>query len=169
MTLTIRDAEAKDHEQIGQIASAATQLLRRIYRPNPRKVEERRASRPALTQRVALSAGCPVGVVSYYFEDSKLHVLRLFVDPTCHRQGIGRALIGDLCEIGRKLGAARLCLHTVRETGNVLIFERLGFIVVSEQLDDSCESVAGKTVTDVYMERPIAESTVVTGLPMAEP
>jgi hypothetical protein len=42
---------------------------------------------------------------------------------------------------------------TIKETGNVPIFESLGFKLVAENTDDLCEGINGGKVVDVEMER----------------
>jgi hypothetical protein len=46
-----------------------------------------------------------------------------------------------------------LSLETVKETGNVAIFSRLGFTVVGEEPDQWGESVTGASLVNVRMER----------------
>jgi hypothetical protein len=47
--------------------------------------------------------------------------------------------------------ANHLLLHTIKETGNVEIFARMGFVVVSEQEDALMESDVFEKLTEVEM------------------
>jgi hypothetical protein len=61
----------------------------------------------------------------------------------------------DLLGTSHKQGDARLRLITVKETGNMEIFSRLGFHVVVECEDQLFESDKHSTLTEVEMERPL--------------
>jgi hypothetical protein len=50
---------------------------------------------------------------------------------------------------------ARLSLYTIVETGNVQIFERLGFRVVSTEPACGFEPVSAAEITEAYMEMAI--------------
>ena len=71
----------------------------------------------------------------------------LFVHEHHRRRGVARALLDAL--------GPRLSLFTIRETGNVPIFERLGFAVVREELATEYVSDAHAQLHEVYMERPL--------------
>lgn len=67
------------------------------------------------------------------------------------RQGVARALVEALAGLARELGLRALVAGTVKETGNVEIFVRLGFRVVSEKVDVYSVSDAYTTLTDVEL------------------
>jgi N-acetylglutamate synthase-like GNAT family acetyltransferase len=129
--------------------------LRAVYRPTPELVRSSQARADHRRQLVAERNREIVGTVSYEIRGDKLHLQSLAVDPVWQRQGIGRTLVAHVAELARSLGASRLSLYTVVETGNVIIFERLGFRVVSTESGCGLEAVAAATVTEVYMEMPI--------------
>jgi ribosomal protein S18 acetylase RimI-like enzyme len=58
-----------------------------------------------------------------------------------------------VADAARAAGARCLSLYTVRETGNVGIFERLGFKVIKEEEDLYDESDRYSALTEVYMEK----------------
>jgi ribosomal protein S18 acetylase RimI-like enzyme len=80
-------------------------------------------------------------------------VVVLGVHPDFRRQGVARALLQALDRIGRQQGAKRLHLFTVKETGNVEVFRRLGFAVVAGRADEFSESDRFETLTDVEMAK----------------
>jgi hypothetical protein len=43
----------------------------------------------------------------------------------------------------------------MRESGNLAVFERLGFSAVSEQVTAAATTPDGAPVTEVYLERPV--------------
>ena len=59
--------------------------------------------------------------------------------------------MAKLREIAVDLGVSQLLIHTVRQTGNAPIVEKLGFEVVSEPEDEYSESATHDTLTDVEM------------------
>jgi hypothetical protein len=69
---------------------------------------------------------------------------------------VARCLVDALADIATGASADRLSLYTIRETGNVEVFERLGFAIIAER---AAVDVVGETherLTDVYMERTLA-------------
>jgi hypothetical protein len=65
-------------------------------------------------------------------------------------------MVESLAEKASSMGLAKLSLFTVRETGNVPIFEHLGFKVVREEPAQDIESATGSPLREVYMERTLA-------------
>lgn len=124
--------------------------LRQIYRPSPEALA-RRAKLPALPRLVAEVGDTIVGTVEYALAKERLHIMGLFVLATHRRHGVARALVDELAVLA---GALPLSLDTIRETGNVPIFERLGFVVVREQPARDFVSERFRELIDVYLERP---------------
>jgi len=56
-------------------------------------------------------------------------------------------------EIGKGEGATCFRLFTVKQTGNVEVFSRIGFRIVAERKDDFSESDMYDTLTEVEMEK----------------
>jgi ribosomal protein S18 acetylase RimI-like enzyme len=69
------------------------------------------------------------------------------------RRGVARSLLVDLIQTARAMGALRLSLYTIREAGNVDVFQRLGFRVVDEHIDVYFESARHACLHEAYMER----------------
>ena len=110
----------------------------------------------ALTRLVALADERVVGVVEYWKDGDRLAFLGLSVHPDFRRRGVARALVRNLERIGSDSGCLTLGLHTVRQTGNVGIFERLGFRVESEARTSLFESDAFSELAEVAMTKRIA-------------
>ena len=153
-TVIVRDALPADAEQVSAVADRAAATLRAVYRPTPElvRLNETRASERC--QVVAQLQGEIVGTISYEHRGHRLHLQSLAVEPRYQRRGIARLLVAHCAELARSLGASRLSLFTVIETGNVPIFERLGFHVVSTESACGLEAVAAAAVTEAYMEMP---------------
>ncbi len=94
-----------------------------------------------------------VGTVQYYFTGNCVAFLGLGVHPEFRRHGVARALVQELERIGETTGATALTLYTIRETGNLTIFESLGFSVESEQPTSLFESTSLGALTEVLMKK----------------
>ncbi len=66
------------------------------------------------------------------------------------------ALLQRLEEVAAESGCHAVVLHTVLETGNVTIFERMGFVIESRQLTDLFESDASSTLSEVTMRKDLS-------------
>jgi len=153
--VVVREAVAADREAARDLSARAERALRKVYRPSPELVRAGGAPASDWPGLVAECDGELVGTVSYQVQEDRLHLRALMVDPDHQRQGVARALIGRLSELARLLGVTRLSLYTVVQTGNVPIFERLGFTVVSVQPAEGLDPVVPEAnVTEAYMERP---------------
>jgi ribosomal protein S18 acetylase RimI-like enzyme len=82
-----------------------------------------------------------------------LSFLSLGVHPAFRLCGIASALVEQLERIAVESGCRSVSLHTVRETGNVAIFERLGFRVESEAPTLLFESESHRTLSEVAMRK----------------
>ena len=148
----IRLATADDQAAADQVTQRAFAELRRVYRP--KEEFEPRAETP-LIRLVAEMHGSIVGTVSYATEADRLHLRSLAVDATYRRRGIARALVERLSDLAKDAKLRALSLYTVRKTGNVPMFERLGFLVVGEEPADWAVSVCGDKLSEVFMEKGI--------------
>ena len=150
MTIVVRHAREGDERGIAAVSEAGVAALRRIYRPTPDAIARYRKM-PALPRLVALVDNTIVGTVEYSLGDELLHLMGLYVAPSHRRTGVARALIDELSRIA---GNRPVTLDTIRQTGNVPIFERLGFAVLHEAPAENVESVSGEPLIDVLLERP---------------
>ncbi|HEY1818037.1 MAG TPA: GNAT family N-acetyltransferase [Kofleriaceae bacterium] len=143
MTFRVRDAQPADEPAIARVAESAIATLRATYRPSAGMIA-RAADRRRLRRLVAIDADDSlVGTLAH----DNGHVVGLFVHTDHRRRGVARQLLDAI--------DGRASLYTIRETGNVLVFERLGFRIVREQPAVDYVAVADEhaTLTEVYMER----------------
>ncbi|MFB3893108.1 MAG: GNAT family N-acetyltransferase [Phycisphaerae bacterium] len=152
--IEIRAESPADVDAVKEVWRLAVADLRKFYRPTASAIKTAGA-RQGVGSLVALIDGRVVGGLRYYMADGRLRSMGPMVHPDFRRRGVARALLGALAEIGRELGASCLALCTVVQTGNVEIFRRLGFKVVSEYPATDMESITGQPLTEAEMERPI--------------
>ena len=94
-----------------------------------------------------------VGTLEYMREGDRIHLIGVAVHPDLHRKGVARQLISFMDGLAKQVGAKRLSLYTIRETGNVSVFEKLGFAVLREEVTLQFESDRFDVLNEVYMER----------------
>jgi len=153
--ILVRPAEDRDAEAVRRLGEAAFAANRSTYRPKPSTVAALTVSVPTLQRLVAEHAGELVGSVRHGVSGDVLRVIGLAVSPPWHRRGVARSLLQALADIGRQRGRRALALYTIVQTGNVPVFERLGFRTVSEGPDEHSISVTGDLLTEAYMERSV--------------
>jgi ribosomal protein S18 acetylase RimI-like enzyme len=154
--LVVREAVVHDMKVVNELVELSHRKLRRVYRPTRAALAHKAQLEPKLVRLVAVLEGVVVGTLQYYLVDDRFHFVGLAVHPDRQRRGVARALVESLAERAEGLPVTKLSLYTVKETGNVPVFERLGFRVISEEPDHFAESEAHGQVTDVYMERPVS-------------
>lgn len=155
LEVNVREGLPVDADAGWAVAQRAERALRAVYRLTAEVVRASEARAGSRRQLVAEYDREIVGIVSYENRGDGLHLQALAVEPSWQRRGIARALVMHLVKLARSVGAARLSLYTVIETGNIPIFERLGFHVVSTQPASGLEAVSTSTLMEAYMEMPI--------------
>lgn len=137
--LTVREPISDDEPELAEVERLATADLRKVYRPTPLALKRRSAIDSNLQRLAAVLEGRVVGTVQYRIVADRLSLLGLAVHPEFRRLGVATALVQHLERIGLDYGCKAVALHTVRETGNVAIFERMGFKVESQRATDLFE------------------------------
>lgn len=159
--ILIRECCDSHRAEADEVTAKAFETLRRIYRPTREAVEMKRR-RPPARRLIAFQPnqrdenlqdnGPIIGSVEYEVLDDQLSMMALAVHLEWRRRGIARLLIEKLQQIGRDHGVSRLTLWTILETGNVPIFERLGFRVVRVENADLFESDQFEELEEALME-----------------
>ena len=152
-TISVRELVPEDADGVSAIEVHMSRFLRQFYRPTQAGFANRRRISNDLTRLVAVVEGRVVGTTQYYIRCGCIHLLGLGVDERYRSRGVGRALVEHVSELAKGRNAPVVRLSTVRETGNVPIFERFGFCVAREYLDDFSIGISGDKVTNVDMER----------------
>lgn len=151
--ITIRKATADDADDVATVFDVAFAPLRAIYRPTS-EIAARQAERAKEGARlVAEVEGQVVATVQYDSHKDHVHVIGLAVHPDFQRMGIARRMIDWIVEQAPTLGHTLVVLNTIKETGNVPVFEKLGFRVFYEAVATSFVSEEYPELHEVKMER----------------
>jgi ribosomal protein S18 acetylase RimI-like enzyme len=135
------------------VVASALLTLRQVYRPTAAAVARKEQSAPRRRRLVAEAQGLVCGTVEYQLEADRLHLVGLSVKASHRRLGIARRLVEHLIELAIAERKQWVSLYTVRQTGNVALFEKMGFNVVDEQPAVDLVAENGGEVTEVYMIR----------------
>lgn len=152
--IQVREPLQTDCEAIEEVNRLAIADLRKVYRPNEKALNSLSKFAPALKQLIATKGESVVGTVQFRIEGGCFMLTALNVRPTHRRQGVARALVKAIIRLAVSDASRCVALYTVKETGNVDIFERMGFQVIQENKSDFFESEAYDVLTEVYMEHP---------------
>lgn len=155
--IEVRATRSSDNSAVDNLIGRAFAEDRRAYVPTPEARARAFADAATFSRIVAVDLGeVLVGTLLYRVEDDRMHVRGLAVDPNRCRQGIARALLESVHEKARGASLRALSLFTVLESGNVPIFERLGFQTINHSVDKLTTLVqGGGHATAVYMERTV--------------
>ncbi len=155
MPIKIRVAVDEDLAAAQCLSDAAFLELRAIYRPTADAMTVRKAAVSDAVRLVAELEGQLVGTVLYRVDADHVRLIALAVDSRYRRSGIARQLIEEAGRVAQSNGIGKLGLWTIRETGNVSIFARLGFRIVREGAATLYESDKFSELHDVYLEKPL--------------
>ena len=149
----VRDARNDDAERVAVICEAAFAPLRSIYRPTGVAIARQTERSHMGTRLVAEFEGALAATVQYDQHADHVHVIGLAVHPDYQRRGVARCLLGEIDQRAVLLGQPVVVLDTIKETGNVPLFEKLGFRVTHEAVATWCVSETWPVLHEVKMER----------------
>ncbi len=153
LPIRIRRARLADEPAAAAVSAHAFASVRGVYQPMTASPPTVTASGERLVRWVAQREGEVLGTVRCRFEPHRLHLIGLAVHPSFQRRGVARAIVEHLGRVAGRRGLPRLSLYTIRQTGNAIVFERLGFQIVSETPAEGAISPIGEELTELYMER----------------
>lgn len=155
--ITIREATADDAVAVTEVSSAAFAPLRSIYRPTSEAIArqaERTKRGEAGTRLVAEIAGRVVGTVQFANNHQHIHVIGLAVSPDFQRLGVARRMLEWIVALATSLGRNRVVLETIKETGNVPLFENLAaFFLVGLTAGAVCAGLAISAMCGMSVKR----------------
>ena len=139
--IEIRAAQPEDANDLNILHGHMNAVLRKTYRPTKAGLLNRARISKGAHCLIACAEGKVVGTVQYYHYDACLRLMGLGVHQDYRRQGIARKLIEHVCRLSEQHRCSAVGLSTIRETGNISVFERLGFQVVVENTDLLLEGI----------------------------
>ncbi len=146
----VREACDDDAMVLRRLIDTATQQLRCIYRP--RKKKDTQQTMPAITL-VAVDDEIVVATAEYVVQDDRLYIQGIAVHPNHRQRGFCRSLLAAVEQLAIDAELCAVVLCVIEETGNVGIFEKMGFMVMSHTTSVDYMSPTGGPVTQVEMGR----------------
>jgi N-acetylglutamate synthase-like GNAT family acetyltransferase len=148
--IVVRPATVNDISAARSLAERGFAELRRFYRPK-------------LPASAADSANCVVaeidgrvaGTALFAIEADRLHLWALAADPEVRGIGVARALLAHLGDTAMAARLRALSLCTIQQTGNVAMFERLGFRGIRDEPATWALSQCGESLVEVLMEKAV--------------
>ena len=151
--ILIREATSADADEVAAVFEAAFAPVRLTYRPTAETLASQRDHSWNETRLVSVIDEQIVATVQFDLHDAYLQVLGLAVHPEFQRRGIAGCLLDWISDHAVNLDRPTVILKTIKETGNVPLFEKLGFYIVSEVLATWCVSEIHDQLYCVTMER----------------
>lgn len=148
--IQVRNARSDDLTALLALRQEATDALRRIYLPKD-EVPGLRRVMPHFETLVAVADGELVGTLEYTLAHAAVYLQGLGVAETWQGQGVARRLVEAAADLAERYPLPKLELCTIRETGNVQVFERLGFTVCGEAPSTQFIGAVGQPVSEVVM------------------
>jgi ribosomal-protein-alanine N-acetyltransferase len=113
---------------------------------------------PGASARLAEDeTGAPLGLLFALVVAEEAEILTLGVDPDRRREGIARALLGDLFARACREGARRLVLEVAADNAAALsLYESQGFLPIGERRN-YYRRLGGATVDAWLLQRPLVE------------
>ncbi|GEM_PF-6824927 len=109
---------------------------------------------------VAVADNKIVGVATYEVEGDFLYFGSLGVLSAYRKMEIAKKIISYIEEAAQTMGFSKIKCATMEKTGNVSIFEKIGFKKNSREITDKFESVDGDPVVEVYLEKSVKNCNV---------
>jgi predicted N-acetyltransferase YhbS len=157
--IRVRAANEGDIDSVAAVTASALKTLRLTYRP-PAAATARREQTASRRQRLVAEIEDQVcGTVEYELKDDSLHLMALAVTSAHRKRGIARRLIEHLAVLAAGAGKPRLSLYTIAQTGNVAVFERLGFQAIREEPAVDLVSETVPALSEVYMVKVLGSAT----------
>lgn len=145
-----------DTEPVNIIMASCTRELRKVYTPKP-NAENVSQSQSHSSRIVAVEhTEAIVGVAECIGRASALYVQGIAVAPSHRRCGVATDLLDFCTTLAADAGLPALEITTIKETGNVEIFLRLGFLVIAERTSERFWSRDERPVTEVTLTRHVA-------------
>lgn len=133
---------ALPHEQhlVRLIRAQGFATVRSVYRPLADALPVEADSNLQHDDIFASISDCVVGTMGIAKLGSDLRMSGLAVLPSFRKRGVASSLVAHANRVAEESDCDSIRLFTIRETGNIAIFARLGFEIVAETIADWCVS-----------------------------
>ncbi len=150
-TIMVRAFKPEDAQGVAEVEASATATLRQVYRPNQKALSHKSKIMREMVRIVAECQGRIVGTTQYYVDGEAIRIIGLGVHGDFRHRGVARALVSWVTTRAREQSIPCIVARTVKETGNVPIFQMLGFDIESKRPDEYADNIAGGSLTDVSL------------------
>lgn len=158
MNIKIREQTQDDIEQLKVVSQEMHASMRKVYAPNQNA--KKIGTDVPYVRLVVLCDEKIVGMVTYENDGDSFYFGGLGFLEAYRKKGISRNVISYLEGVARDLGFYKPSCATIEETGNVEIFKRLGFAVVSREITDKFVGVNDTIVHEVKFEKKLMNSFI---------
>jgi N-acetylglutamate synthase-like GNAT family acetyltransferase len=143
--------------QVELIRTFATSKLRAIYTPIPSENNSAAPSEFPFTSIVALNdANVVVGTADYMINTPSVFIQGIAVATTYRCRGVARTMLNHIEMLAAKSRLSSLQIKTIQETGNVGIFQRMGFHVIGAQKSERFIGTNGQVVNEITLQCDVA-------------
>ncbi len=149
--IEIREFVENDHEGVRRVANEAHAFLRKFYiwKPGRNRAE---TDRPYV-RLVATIGSIVVGTLTYETHKDHIYFGSLGVLSDYRHHGVARSFVTYLESVAFSIGIFLIQCDTIEETGNVAIFEKLGFQEFSRVISKDRSSPDGELVYIISLQK----------------
>lgn len=151
LTIEIREVLPEDQDAFRQVHARAFQPLRAIYKPGPKARSGEQNGKT--TRLVAIRNGQIQATACYEITDDFLEIFGFATDPEHQSQGLARAILQAMEGIAQNAGKKQIRASVVTETGNVAIYQRLGFSELATKESQTFISDQFAVIHETVMEK----------------
>jgi len=161
MNILVREYTQNDLVEAKIVSDDAHAVLRKFYHPTAQA--KKIGSDTPYKRIVAVADNKIVGVATYEVEGDFLYFGSLGVLTAYRKMGIAKKIISHIEEAAQSMGFSKIQCATMEKTGNVSIFEKIGFKKSSREITGKFESVDGEPIVEVYLEKSVETCRVNLG------
>lgn len=153
MNFEIREFSPLDDEGTRIVSKEAHGFLRSIYRPSKTAVQI--GADTPYTRIIATCHGEVVGTATYEVDGESLYFGGLGVLEKFRRKGVASQMIRYIEEEAIRLGFKKITCSTVEETGNKIIFTRIGFEIINRDVTEKFVSLSGTPLHEIVFTKKV--------------
>jgi ribosomal protein S18 acetylase RimI-like enzyme len=151
--IVVRRPKSNELAAARNVSMLAFRRHRKTYRPTDEANSKKADVTPSLNRLVAIADNDVIGTMEYELQVDAVHLVGLATHPDYARRGIARALLNKLEQLAEENGLSKITLYTIKQTGNVEVFKKLGFDAVSGEITTLFDSDMYDELIEVRMEK----------------